>query len=264
MSLLAQLRDISTHILTKRMTSPFFPNATHEIISTHILTKRMTMSFLPFAAIRIISTHILTKRMTMTTMSSNRPQSHFNSHPHEEDDQFRICLTPCCIDISTHILTKRMTTLESSRDPAEPFQLTSSRRGWPCLPSLRSLYLLHFNSHPHEEDDFAACPHSLMCWVFQLTSSRRGWPVLAFEIYWQFHFNSHPHEEDDRFVNHRLSTCCNFNSHPHEEDDNKTSLEVEEWLFQLTSSRRGWRKYIIYIDCNSYFNSHPHEEDDIH
>ena len=42
MSLMAQLRDISTHILTKRMTSYYEVLCYLENISTHILTKRMT------------------------------------------------------------------------------------------------------------------------------------------------------------------------------------------------------------------------------
>ena len=33
-------------------------------------------------------------------------------------------------------------------------------------------------------------------------------------------------------------------------------------LFQLTSSRRGWRLFISTYGSNIYFNSHPHEEDD--
>ena len=45
MSLLAQLRDISTHILTKRMTNAPTPSSSRIYISTHILTKRMTVSF---------------------------------------------------------------------------------------------------------------------------------------------------------------------------------------------------------------------------
>ena len=36
-----------------------------------------------------ISTHILTKRMTEIRDSTTRPGEHFNSHPHEEDDNYR-------------------------------------------------------------------------------------------------------------------------------------------------------------------------------
>ena len=79
-----------------------------------------------------ISTHILTKRMT-------------NSH----------CLSFCVSHISTHILTKRMT----------------CQNGYFIIPGVISTHILtkrmtfpprlsyqldnHFNSHPHEEDDFA-------------------------------------------------------------------------------------------------------------
>ena len=57
------------------------------IISTHILTRRMTsMDSLPFVFLSI-STHILTRRMTIPQRLSNSPICHFNSHPHEEDDK---------------------------------------------------------------------------------------------------------------------------------------------------------------------------------
>ena len=84
---------------------------------------------------------------------------------------------PVCLplDISTHILTKRMT--------IRPERSISHGR--------------YFNSHPHEEDDFAVII------------------VLVIIIY----FNSHPHEEDDGC---HITWCpyfLYFNSHPHEEDD---------------------------------------------
>ena len=105
------LADISTHILTKRMTIiQDFP-APSGNISTHILTKRMTFSTLSLCNIcSNISTHILTKRMTnplillitplIFQLTSSRRGwlirwtekchlSYFNSHPHEEDDEIR-------------------------------------------------------------------------------------------------------------------------------------------------------------------------------
>ena len=55
---------------------------------------------------------------------------HFNSHPHEEDDQLAIQFIYNII-ISTHILTKRMTIVTHTKQ--------NNRN--------------YFNSHPHEEDD---------------------------------------------------------------------------------------------------------------
>ena len=165
---------------------------------------------------------------------------YFNSHPHEEDDQL-------CKD----------------RDiECKPFQLTSSRGGWPQQPFHPSVYC-YFNSHPHEEDDAYALsvpPHPLTFqltssrggWhrttmgridkvVFQLTSSRGGWPC-SFHLEFLFqYFNSHPHEEDDY-------------------DDEKDNSPHE--IFQLTSSRGGWQVLPFVFICTEHFNSHPHEEDD--
>ena len=122
--------DISTHILTKRMTIIVTSMKYYLYISTHILTKRMTyITLLMFWNINI-STHILTKRMTC------------------------ICFLRCIIIvISTHILTKRMTRLRQLQD-----QL-----------------LRYFNSHPHEEDDGMMKRMIGRNKTFQLTSSRRGW-----------------------------------------------------------------------------------------
>ena len=54
-------------------------------ISTHILTKRMTRFLNTTSCAYNISTHILTKRMTLTGYQ-HVPDRYFNSHPHEEDD----------------------------------------------------------------------------------------------------------------------------------------------------------------------------------
>ena len=78
--------------------------------------------------------------------------------------------------------------------------------------------------------------------TFQLTSSRRGWHssevwILTVWVY----FNSHPHEEDDVSIQADGGLLVNFNSHPHEEDDRGILGGYRGiWVFQLTSSRRGW------------------------
>ena len=149
--------DISTHILTKRMTTSkltptisgafqltssrrgwpytsifnilikyYFNSHPHEEddflgktnkgntnISTHILTKRMTESNYYVFKYWSISTHILTKRMTNFVELKNLVFDYFNSHPHEEDD---------------------------CHNTLSPFLLYS-----------------YFNSHPHEEDDWIVC-----------------------------------------------------------------------------------------------------------
>ena len=78
--------DISTHILTKRMTDYALRLLIAKNISTHILTKRMTSTTSPISSLQLISTHILTKRMTVTVWYELPETCYFNSHPHEEDD----------------------------------------------------------------------------------------------------------------------------------------------------------------------------------
>ena len=165
-----------------------------------------------------ISTHILTKRMT-GTKSKRRVNR----------------------NISTHILTKRMTKNFNPNNPNIKFQLTSSRRGWRFKPGKVQATIKYFNSHPHEEDDHTS-------------------PILLQSSYY---FNSHPHEEDDRATFRWLVCRGYFNSHPHEEDDiiqrfvrllqpisthiltkrmtENHMMYIPLIVFQLTSSRRGWR-----------------------
>ena len=194
-----------------------------------------------------------------------RVNDYFNSHPHEEDDDF-FCWWNCHFVISTHILTKRMTfltihsftihfisthILTKRMTVSSPFgrlvnifQLTSSRRGWPQPPHPYPLLLYisthiltkrmtiaihtkqnnrnYFNSHPHEEDD----------------------PFKQYFYSYCLYFNSHPHEEDDKIGRSKNIKQKYFNSHPHEEDD-RTRMEMcERAIFQLTSSRRGWRRAV--------------------
>ena len=133
------------------MTKPFSPLVGVTDISTHILTKRMTIDIASVIPPKIISTHILTKRMTRIRC------------PDSTDIAFQLTSSRrgwrrhwihffWIGDISTHILTKRMTLSLSPSHQYSLFQLTSSRRGWQFQQSVafRNRY---FNSHPHEEDD---------------------------------------------------------------------------------------------------------------
>ena len=104
----ARIKNISTHILTKRMTVVItsvcavnrnFNSHPHEEDDRGNDTGRNGL---------FISTHILTKRMTCLIDLPVLLIEYFNSHPHEEDDP-SIVSKATAISISTHILTKRMT-----------------------------------------------------------------------------------------------------------------------------------------------------------
>ena len=98
--------DISTHILTKRMTC-IYPGEHYgdDYFNSHPHEEDDCASGSTVFDV-YISTHILTKRMTLA------PLSHKIDHK-----------------ISTHILTKRMTRGFGSLRRSFTFQLTSSRRG---------------------------------------------------------------------------------------------------------------------------------------
>ena len=99
-------------------------------ISTHILTKRMTNHESDQAWSVSISTHILTKRMTMYAKCFNYIKTYFNSHPHEEDDMTDT-QNPYCISIFQLTSSRRGWRAKSPQFQLSiSFQLTSSRRGW--------------------------------------------------------------------------------------------------------------------------------------
>ena len=207
-------------------------------ISTHILTKRMTLFAWRNVTMTDISTHILTKRMT-PSVRYIYPSQVFQLTSSRRGWLFQKIHWFGKI-ISTHILTKRMTKRIQFCECNDTFQLTSSRRGWPT----GAFYYKNFST-------------------FQLTSSRRGWHWINRRIETGSDFNSHPHEEDDT-----LNSCVFLSSHisTHILTKRMTDLELIQLIhliFQLTSSRRGWRLFCL-RPCRTdlYFNSHPHEEDD--
>ena len=80
-----RVHDISTHILTKRMTLVLTALLVRKNISTHILTKRMTINVKKLK--RIVSFQLTSSRRGWLYASVvKKVRWYFNSHPHEEDD----------------------------------------------------------------------------------------------------------------------------------------------------------------------------------
>ena len=250
-------------------------------ISTHILTKRMTIYSDTPLGLAIISTHILTKRMTEQEWRCAKEQ-YFNSHPHEEDDgelygtveHFIFQLTSSRrgwqngIKIQLGMIKFQLTS--SRRGWQSPpsrsfmitvFQLTSSRRGWRC-GCTQINQKAYFNSHPHEEDDFPSLKNHCHIIISTHILTKRMTQIRK-RMSLQSHFNSHPHEEDDyNYVDN--TTIYIISTHILTKRMTNDNLQGKiTILFQLTSSRRGWRN--VSVSGRSlalYFNSHPHEEDD--
>ena len=77
---------------------------------------------------------------------------------------------------------------------------------------------------------------------FQLTTSRRGRPWKAQIRSILRHFNSLPHAEVDDMKGVFLWQNLHFNSLPHAEVDHRCSeMSLPDYVFQLTTSRRGRR-----------------------
>ena len=143
--------DISTHSLTKRLTSDiwhteffhrYFNSQPHEEadsnrpyenddehISTHSLTKRLTNYLVYYRSADTAFQLTASRRGWRSLSAFFRSPSHFNSQPHEEADDSGTGSVNLS-DISTHSLTKRLTLGRLKERMLTVFQLTASRRGW--------------------------------------------------------------------------------------------------------------------------------------
>ena len=141
---------ISTHSLTKRLTSLRLSCFVLSDISTHSLTKRLTSSKLDNTQ-SIIFQLTASRRGWQCFQLLHNVQDHFNSQPHEEAD--RHPWWKPCMDIYFNSQPHEEADLLAIKKYSNyKFQLTASRRGWP--PALPQFFLLP---------------------QFQLTASRRGW-----------------------------------------------------------------------------------------
>ena len=231
-----QLREsfISTHSLTKRLTKQQ-AQAEQEKVFQLTASRRGWLPY-PYLTAFVPAFQLTASRRGWRgiPMNSWRLYPYFNSQPHEEADDSGTSGINLS-DISTHSLTKRLT---YKRQPALPrpalFQLTASRRGWLYIQQKRQQRLL-----------------------FQLTASRRGWqePNTSREV--NEYFNSQPHEEADDSGWIYPDIWTHFNSQPHEEADEKCcNGNVTATQFQLTASRRGWRRCLDRICIVIFISTH--------
>ena len=86
---------------------------------------------------------------------------------------------------------------------------------------------MHFNSHPHEEDDNYYCRCSFTCFISTHILTKRMTALVLLVKCSTHYFNSHPHEEDDSLELTQPGKNPYFNSHPHEEDDGTMKEERE-------------------------------------
>ena len=143
-------------------------------ISTHILTKRMTVYNCPSWTRTNISTHILTKRMTLRVLFLYHLYEYFNSHPHEEDDEFQSWKNISIFRISTHILTKRMTPVDALEwlDRLISTHILTKRM---TKANGADGYAGDISTHILTKRMTKFLSKKNRCSIFQLTSSRRGW-----------------------------------------------------------------------------------------
>ena len=79
--------SISTHSLTRRLTTCTTYFNELRIISTHSLTRRLTADVKKALSEHYISTHSLTRRLTTSCVRRYPHPPYFNSQPHKEADR---------------------------------------------------------------------------------------------------------------------------------------------------------------------------------
>ena len=235
------MENISTHILTKRMTS--FVSGIVAGFKFQLTSSRRGWLQRGWCNTWKVAFQLTSSRRGWhgKIQESSGRYIHFNSHPHEEDDLYnrsylsadsisthiltkrmtdRIVYICQWFSISTHILTKRMTGATSVLTRRRGiFQLTSSRRGWRCSGK-REWSWMDISTHIlTKRMTLLGTEGSIMNYISTHILTKRMTLL-----------------DTDRKVSDGY-----FNSHPHEEDDDVPESENEAgWIFQLTSSRRGW------------------------
>ena len=148
------------------------------IFSTHILTRRMTS---PFVYMQLLEPFQLTSSQGgwPPTAWGIVCSSFFNSHPHKEDDELYHFYLQDYLFFQLTSSQGGWRWFDDECIHSCSFQLTSSQGGWLCL--WEKLWQdLFFNSHPHKEDDLAGYENEMRSLIFQLTSSQGGWPYSLY------------------------------------------------------------------------------------
>ena len=230
---------ISTHILTKRMTASVTTAVPSCSISTHILTKRMTAATAPKFS-RLIFQLTSSRRGWPDTFVAAGGNLYFNSHPHEEDDRLRQLQDRLLRYFNSHPHEEDDNIQLSFSLLCNPFQLTSSRRGWRNWTEEVSA-ANYFNSHPHEEDDVDVVDSAVNLDISTHILTKRM-TISIGEILMPYIISTH-------ILTKRMTIL--------------SEAMQDGLVFQLTSSRRGWLSHHRMISSGWDFNSHPHEEDDL-
>ena len=213
----------------------------------------------------VISTNSLTKRLTKSLPLSGLQHNLFQLTASRRGWPCGLHVVHTAFNISTHSLTKRLTMLAASFASILIISTHSLTKRLTVTYIIHLLYIIYFNSQPHEEaDDADELIKYIKIWDFNSQPHEEadmtgavGYTQAIISTHsltkrltmiWKHHrdrleyFNSQPHEEADQLTIISTLSWIYFNSQPHEEADFvKFEGMTKEEAFQLTASRRGWR-----------------------
>ena len=158
--------------------------------------------------------------MTPSCEAEKEDQRYFNSPPHKKNHIATTMINTVFFKISTHILTKRMTIIHSFAAPA--------------------IYISTHILTKRMTDGFPT--FCILCVISTHILTKRMTTLQQLVRLSERYFNSHPHEEDDESMVLKYELIC---ISTHILTKRMTIWEISllmSSLFQLTSSRRGWRK----------------------
>ena len=231
-------------------------------ISTHILTRRMTIS-----SFKVLSSFIFQltssqggwRILAAPWMAVN----YFNSHPHKEDDVFSYTPQGAISNFNSH---------PHKEDDVKFFTRTKQRRKYfnshphkedDVRFGLFSMITLYFNSHPHKEDDgnYSRWNSSTCISTHILT---RRMTVVHCRHCNDWSISTHILTRRMTRCYLKLSNGYIISTHILTRRMTKIKyLKQRSQVFQLTSSQGGWPPCIQCDTYQKYFNSHPHKEDDL-
>ena len=167
-------QEISTHILTKRMTTDLWKDTSMEMDFNSHPHEEDDSAYFSFDNIQSTFQLTSSRRGWHQSKVKTNEIENFNSHPHEEDDSSRFRISTLSEYFNSHpheeddfILYKQTWNTI--------FQLTSSRRGWQAYRELIERDVL-FQLTSSRRGWLQQYLTSGLMELFQLTSSRRGWP----------------------------------------------------------------------------------------
>ena len=233
---------ISTHSLTRRLTSQSCKFCVRIFISTHSLTRRLTGErFYESTNKNIFQLTASQGGWQVTVLKMLEPTIYFNSQPHKEADAYQKAINA---KVDAFQLTASQGGWHLTFYALYPlllFQLTASQGGWRDTHG-RHEHVNHFNSQPHKEADDTGEYYEYDREEFQLTASQGGWHFTPVLLSFDSGISTHSLTRRLTFVIGTARDILGFQLTASQGGWLAVTVPTFPFsIFQLTASQGGWR-----------------------